>query len=177
MPKLCELQPVQPADWPELIDFYDRVTEATLGKKYNPGWAKGAWPHEDFLNTLIAHQRLFKASVDGKIAAALGADHNTTPGYEKIPWRVKATPEEVTVWHVLAVDPQLQGQGLAKQLVALGLELARVEQQKVVRLDVFPINLPGRRLYESCGFEYLGQHPLYYDGYDTIDSHIYEYAL
>lgn len=177
MPKLYDLQPVEPADWQELIDFYDRVTEATLGKEHNPGWAKGAWPHEDFLTAIITKKRLFKACVDGKIAAALGADHNATPGYEKICWHVAATPEEVTVWHVLAVDPRWQGQGVAKQLVSLGLELARQENQKAVRLDVYPINLPGRRLYESCGFAYLGQRPLYYDGYGTIDSHIYEYDL
>ncbi len=37
MSLLTQLALVQKTDWQELIDFYDRVTEATLGKKHNPG--------------------------------------------------------------------------------------------------------------------------------------------
>lgn len=177
MSLLTPLAPVQRTDWQELIDFYDRVTEATLGKKHNPGWAKGEWPKEDFLQDLINKGRIFKACIDDKIAGTLAADHNTTPGYEDVPWLVDAAPNEVTVFHVVAVDPALQRSGIAKRVVQMGLDLAREECQKSVRLDVYPINLSGRRLYEACGFHYHGQHPLYYDGFDVIHSHIYEFPL
>ena len=174
---LSELRPLKVDEFQQLLDFYDRVTANLAGRRFHPGWEKGVWPTEPFLKDLVDGSRLFVAEIDGKLAAAIGIDHVTAPGYEKVPWAKDLPPEKVSVWHVLAVAGEFEGQGVAKRLVAKALELARQEKQEAIRLDVFPINLPAARLYESCGFSFRGRHWLSYPDIEAIHSMIYEYLL
>ena len=48
------------------------------------------------------------------------------------------------------------GNGIGKEMVRFCIEYAKEHGYKAVRLDVVPDNIPARRLYESCGFKYVG---------------------
>lgn len=175
--QLSELRAVRQDEFSDVMAFYERVTANLAGRKFHPGWEKGLWPTEPFLKDLVVRSRLFATEIGGTLAAGIGIDHTTAPGYEKVPWAKQIPAERVSVWHVLAVAPEFEGHGVAKRLVAMALDLARKEKQEAVRLDVFPINLPAARLYESCGFSFRGHHWLNYPDFEAIHSMIYEYLL
>ena len=60
------------------------------------------------------------------------------------------------VIHALAVATELQGRGIGKQIVGFCIDYARAHGYKAIRLDVVPTNYPAKKLYEQCGFAYLG---------------------
>lgn len=58
--------------------------------------------------------------------------------------------------HTLATNPDVQGKGIGKQMVEFCIRYAKENGYKAIRLDVVPENIPSRRLYEKCGFHYIG---------------------
>jgi len=57
----------------------------------------------------------------------------------------------------IAVDPSAQGRGIAKQLVAAGLEALRELHVPEVRLEVRPSNLSAIALYQRTGWREVGR--------------------
>lgn len=57
----------------------------------------------------------------------------------------------------LAVDPEWQGRGVGRRLLAAGLSRLRALDCPCVRLEVRPDNQAARRLYESAGFIRVGR--------------------
>ncbi|MDQ6826069.1 MAG: GNAT family N-acetyltransferase [Candidatus Eremiobacteraeota bacterium] len=57
----------------------------------------------------------------------------------------------------IAVEPGLQGKGIAKQLVRVGLSVMRSVRVSEVRLEVRPWNVPAVRVYESTGWREVGR--------------------
>lgn len=56
----------------------------------------------------------------------------------------------------VTVLPDLRGQGIARALVEACVGLAREREGKVAELSVIDGNVPAQRLYESMGFELVG---------------------
>jgi ribosomal-protein-alanine N-acetyltransferase len=96
--------------------------------------------HVGFSRTIVARRR------DGTIA-----------GYV-CRWLVA---DEIHILNV-AVDPRSRGQGLGGALMGQVLDEAAHRQVVAVTLEVRRSNLPGRRLYESFGFEEVGARRDYY---------------
>lgn len=68
----------------------------------------------------------------------------------------------------IAVDPSCRGQGLARRLLAHTQELLVREGYGELHLEVRVGNHPARKLYEYCGWTFLGIRPAYYrDGEDA----------
>ncbi len=57
----------------------------------------------------------------------------------------------------IAVDPSVQGKGIAKKLVAAGLSRMRAARVAEVRLEVRPWNDSAVRVYESTGWREVGR--------------------
>ncbi len=70
--------------------------------------------------------------------------------------------EHAKVWTVsnVAVHPDLQGQGIAQQLMRAALQEARAKHARWLVLEVRPDNLPAQRLYRELGFR----------AYDQVDE-------
>jgi len=62
--------------------------------------------------------------------------------------------------HHFAVRPSYQKQGCGRSLALKSLEFAR-EKGSPVKLEVSPLNLPAIQLYQSLGFELLGDYDVY----------------
>lgn len=62
--------------------------------------------------------------------------------------------------HHFAVLPSYRNQGLGRSLAMKSLEFAR-EKGAPVKLEVNPLNLPAIKLYQSLGFELLGDYDVY----------------
>lgn len=64
---------------------------------------------------------------------------------------------------MVAVHPQLRGQGLGEALLIAGIRLARAEHQEVVTLEVRRSNGAAIGLYRKYGFVEVGMRRAYYD--------------
>lgn len=63
----------------------------------------------------------------------------------------------------LAVRPDHRRRGIARQLLAEGLTLARTLGAELAWLEARPSNLAALALYKSFGFREVGRRPRYYD--------------
>jgi ribosomal-protein-alanine N-acetyltransferase len=63
----------------------------------------------------------------------------------------------------LAVHPRRRRQGVARALLAAGLDQARADGAACAWLEVRPSNLPAQKLYQASGFRQVGVRPRYYD--------------
>lgn len=158
-------------------DFYARLIDEMAEAEYRPGWQKGVYPTAEFLRRSIGNGELYLGLCQGELAAVMVVNHQCTQGYETIPWRVQALPEEVAVVHALGVLPSYHGRGIAKEMVQGALQIARESGQKVVRLDVLGTNLPAQNLYLGMGFVYMGTLELFYEDTGLTDYLLYEYPL
>ena len=60
------------------------------------------------------------------------------------------------VLHTLAIEPNLQGQGLGSEIIRFCQEKAKGKGYLALRLDIVPENQPARIFYEKNGFSYAG---------------------
>lgn len=142
-----------------------------------PGWKKGIYPEEQYLQNAIEKQELYVGVLDGVFAGAMVVNHSSEEEYGKIKWKVEAEPEEVTVIHTLGVSAEHQRKGLARKMVRFVFELAAKNHQKAVRLDVLADNQSARQFYLSLGFEYRGTVTLFYKDTGLAEFLLYEFII
>ena len=100
-------------------------------------------------------------------------NHSHVEVYDTVEWPTKAEPEEVSVIHMLCVHPDFGKRGIAKELLAHAVSLAKAGYQKAIRLDTLAYNLPAVRLYTSFGFANVATVTIYVWG----DSNLFEYPI
>lgn len=157
--------------------FYHLLTDAMAGAPYSPGWKKGIYPSDEDLRDALREQTLFVGMEGGEIVAVMVMNHAHVEDYALADWQVDASPEEVTVLHMLGVHPSHRGKGLAKELVTWAIEDAKKRGQKAVRLDVLTGNLPAERLYPTLGFRWMGTFDVYYPDTGRTKYDLFEYVL
>lgn len=164
-------------DYPKVRAFYRSVIEENQDSEFDIGWKKDIYPTPDFLKTSIANRELFIGVKDNEIVAAMVLNHQCNEGYKEFDWPVKAGDEEVTVVHALGVHPQSKGKGIAKQMICKAIEIAKKDNQKVIRLDVLEGNIPAERLYAGMGFKYINTLKMFYEDTGWTNYKLYEYVL
>ena len=157
--------------------FYHTLIDTMQTAEYSPKWEKDIYPSNEYLMTSIQQRELYLGCIDQEIIAAMVINHAYNESYQQIDWPTKALPEEVTVLHILGVRPDFGGKGLAKDMVAYLLSLAKENRQKAVRLDVLKGNLPAEKLYLKMGFTYIDTIMMYYEDTGWMDFDLYEYKI
>ena len=93
--------------------------------------------------------------------------------YKPIQW---LTPNGNSVYiHRLSVHPNLQGKGLAQQMMDFAENHAREHGFVSVRLDTFSQNKRNQRFYEQRGYQKLGD--IYFPKQSMHPFHCYELVL
>jgi ribosomal-protein-alanine N-acetyltransferase len=78
----------------------------------------------------------------------------------------------------ICVRPELQGKGLGKKLLRHLLSVARRQGADTLFLEVRPSNTPAVQLYQSVGFNEVGQRKEYYpDHQGREDALVFAYSL
>ena len=72
-----------------------------------------------------------------------------------------AVADEIQILN-LAVRQSLRRRGIAKRLIELAIRSGREQHAEAVTLEVRKSNVTARKLYESFGFEVIGERPDYY---------------
>ena len=97
--------------------------------------------------------------------------------YHEIIWNQNLKDDEVASLHILAVAPEYQGKGVAKQMMAEIISLVKKNEKKAIRLDALASNTPAQRMYEKLGFKYRGKQNLFADNTGWTDFLYYELSL
>ena len=141
-------------------EFYDKVVEYLVAHINYPKWIRGEYPAYGSTKAAIEDGSQYICEDSGKIAGAFILNENPQGNYAIGDWSVDLSEGEYLVIHTLAVDPDMYGKGIARQMVEYCIETAKEQGYKAVRLDVVPTNEPAKKLYESMGFKFAGERDL-----------------
>lgn len=136
--------------------FYDEVVQHLEDTINYPKWVYKIYPSEDSVRMKMQENSQFLCEEDGEIIGAFVLNDDPDGAYEKVTWSKALIEGEYMVCHTLATAPNQQGKGLGRTLVEFCVSYAKEQGFKGIRLDVVPDNTPARRLYEKCGFNYVG---------------------
>ncbi|MEC8830834.1 MAG: GNAT family N-acetyltransferase [Bacteroidota bacterium] len=110
-----------------------------------------------------------KDTIQGTIVISTLMDEE----YKPIQW---LTPNgNSTYIHRLSVHPDLQGKGLAKQMMGFAENFSREKGFVSVRLDTFSQNKRNQRFYEQRGYQKLGD--IFFPKQSEHPFHCYELVL
>ena len=159
---MYQIRLAQKEDSAAVLDFYETVIDHMTATREKPGWKRGVYPEEVYLNQAIDRQDLYLLMEEGKIWAAVILNHRFDVAYDKVSWLVDAAPEEIIAVHTLATHPDRLCTGLAGKLMDYAAELGRSRGCKSIRLDAWEPNEPAHCFYRSRGFTPLETLELYY---------------
>lgn len=103
--KMLAIRAAQIADFNEVQNFYNSIIDNMQNSRFKPGWEKGIYPTERFLNDAINNQELFIGALDGEFTSAMVINHEHAEGYEKAKWNIMATKEEIAIIYALGISP------------------------------------------------------------------------
>jgi GNAT superfamily N-acetyltransferase len=116
------------------------------------------YPSKATLRADVAAGSLFVAAVPGHpVAGAFVVDQRQEPEYGAVAWRLIHAGAPVAVVHRLMVHPDLRRRGLGRHLMTFAEITARRMGCGAMRLDTFTGNAPSLRLYQTLGYEDVGQ--------------------
>lgn len=140
----------------EVGKFYDKVVLHLCQTINYPKWEYKVYPSEVSVREKVSLKQQFVCMDEESIVGAFVLNDDPQGKYENANWTAEFAEGEYMVCHTLAADPVLQGKGIGKQMVWFCIQYAKEKGYKAIRLDVVPDNIPARRLYEKCGFQYVG---------------------
>lgn len=136
--------------------FYDKAVMYLDDHINYPKWSYKKYPSEDSVREQTLAGCQFMCLDGDKIVGAFVLNDDPQGAYENATWLRQLQQGEYMVCHTLATEPSMQGKGIGKQIVEYCIEYTKKHAYKAIRLDVVPDNIPAKRLYEKCGFHYVG---------------------
>lgn len=165
-------------DFLRLQEFYRNLIEKTPDMKENCPWEYGVYPTDALLREHIDNGDLYYMGQGGAILAALVLLPYQEENYAwDNPWGAALEDDQVATVHMLGVNPEMQGQGIAHRVVRAAIQKARKMGKKAVRLDALSCNLPAQKLYRSMGFAEVGTARWQSANLGWTDFVLYEYFL
>lgn len=113
------------------------------------------YPSIEYLASDISRGSLRKLTQHGKIVGIVSFDDFQEPQYADVSW--KLTEGRVVVIHRLAVLPEYQGNGFARELMNHVERLAFEMQFNSIRLDAYSGNSQVVKFYERRGYKKAGE--------------------
>ncbi|MGN0600364.1 MAG: GNAT family N-acetyltransferase [Oscillospiraceae bacterium] len=163
-------------DFLRIADFYKYVIDNTENMAEYGRWIYGQHPTDDMINGYIEGGYMYYTEDNGEITSAVAVTPYQSEDYHPVNWSIKAYDNEVSVVHILCIDPKRQKCGLAKSVMKEIISMAKENRMKAVRLDALCCNKPAHRLYESIGFHKCGSQKWYAENTGWIDFFLYEFV-
>ena len=150
---IMELIRAAEGDLQELLNLYERVA-AEMEKSGLRQWHWGVYPTEEMIRDDVVQGLMYIQRIDGVIAGAVAVFNGIDePEYAEVPWTCGVNPG---YFHRLAVDPAMQGMGIAGGILDDVQQILRGQGCDSVRCDTNDKNARARRLYEKMGFSACG---------------------
>lgn len=136
-------------------NLYDDLNDYLEKHENYPRWKKGVYPVRAHAEEALAAGHLYVAEIDKKIVGTVVYSDEQGDVYRMVNWQV---PYDVPVIIIckLAVHPGYMGCGVGKALLEHAAVLGKKQGVKAIRMDTYEENLSAVRLYEKCGFKYMG---------------------
>ncbi|MDO4556535.1 MAG: GNAT family N-acetyltransferase [Lachnospiraceae bacterium] len=161
-------------DYESILEAYDQIIEGTPDMDKFARWKKGLHPNEESIQEYIEQGAMYLLKCEEKIAGTMAVTMSQGEDYQEIEWKIVASDEEVSVIHLLGVNPAFQKKGIGGKLVDAAIQLARENHKKAVRLDALDSNAPAKQMYLQKGFVFCGKKKLYADNTGWIDFCFFE---
>ena len=138
-------------------EFYDATVKFMEDNGVNyPKWIYKVFPTTDYAVEAARAGNQFICADGEEILAAFVLSENPEGDYSKGAWSQDLKVGEFLVIHALAVTPQFQRRGLGKKIIEFCTNYAVEKKYRALRLDIVPTNFPAQKLYETCGFNFVG---------------------
>ncbi|MGM0124311.1 hypothetical protein IGI37_001688 [Enterococcus sp. AZ194] len=136
------------------------IEQATkfLGEQGSPQWQNGYGPTQKMILKDIEKDESYVLLADQKIVGTAALVSGVDPVYTAI--KEGAWKESNTTYlsiHRVAIDGNIRGKGLAKQLLSLLISEAIEKGIRDIRIDTFPENTLMEKAIFSSGFAYQGE--------------------
>lgn len=121
----------------------------------------------------VARDELYVMLENKKIVGCITIATEKDEEYKAIDW---ITPDGLNYYiHRVAIHPNFQHQGRAKQLMDFAEDFAKINNALSVRLDTFSQNLRNQKFYEARGYQRLGN--VYFPKQTDYPFYCYELDL
>ncbi len=137
-------------------EFYDQVVKYLCENVNYPKWTYKEYPSEPFVRAMVEEGSQFVCYEEGEIVGAFVLNQDPQGKYDNATWSKELFEKEVMICHALTTKTDIRGKGLGKEIVTFCVDYAKEQGMKGIRLDVVPDNIPAKKLYEKCGFQYVG---------------------
>lgn len=137
-------------------EFYDYVVRYLCEHINYPKWTYKEYPSEESVREMTETGSQFVCIEQDSIVGAFVLNDDPQGAYEKAVWSRQLPEGRYMVCHTLAAKPASQRKGIGRQIVEYCIDYAKKLGFEAIRLDVVPDNIPAKRLYEKCGFSYVG---------------------
>lgn len=111
------------------------------------------YPNPEVFQEDIDKDQLWVGIMDSKVVSVIAITNEQSPEYSDVGWDLN---EDALVTHRLAVDPDLQGAGLARTMMNYAEKLAKERGIHVLRVDTNSENKATQALFPKLGYEYSG---------------------
>ncbi len=113
---------------------------------------EGVYPTRNVAERAMEDGSLFVFEENNTVVGSIIFNQEQPDEYNKICWLCNATPDEVTVIHLVMVHPGMAGKGIGSALVNHAVTVAKENSCTSVRLDTGAQNSPAVALYTKLGF-------------------------
>lgn len=135
--------------------LYDDLNDYLEAHENFPRWKKGVYPNREDAEEAFGKGDLYVAIIDGKVAGTVVYSDEQEEAYRAVKWQIEYDVPVITICK-LAVHPNYFGYGVGKVLLDYAVCVGKQRKAKAIRLDAYEENTPAIRLYEKCGFTYMG---------------------
>lgn len=172
-----ELKTATKNDFDRLKAFYRDAILHTENIGIYAKWVYGQHPTDEMIFKYISEGNMYFCEKDGSIISAAAVTPCQGEDYHNTKQSITAADNEVSVVHILCVEPKLQKQGIARETMRNIIEMSRKTGKKAVRLDALSCNIPAHRLYYLLSFEKRGQQRWYANNVGWTDFFLFELVL
>ena len=151
-----EIRQAYLSDTVPLKRLFEAIHDCEEAGKLTTGWKRNAYPLLRHIVAGIKRGELFVLLRDGHVAGAGIINQEQHPAYKDGNWIRQSPDSQVMVLHMLAIDPQMAGQGLGAEMLRFYAQYALEHGCPDLRLDTNAINTRARRFYGRLGFREAG---------------------
>lgn len=138
-------------------EFYDATVKFMNDNNANyPKWLYKIFPSTNYAVDAARAGTQFICADGDKILAAFVLCEDPEGDYSKVKWSLDLAEGEYLVLHAFAVAPDCQRRELGKKIIEYCANYAAEKNYRALRLDIVPSNFPAKKLYEACGFKFVG---------------------
>ena len=163
------------ADFDRITEYYKFVIDNTLGMKTYCPWIYGKHPTDEMIKNYIDSGYMYFFEDNSQIVAAAVLTPFQDEDYSSVNWSVSLKADEVSVIHLLCVNPKYQGRGISKKLIESLIDIAKRDSKKGIRLDALYTNTRAHSLYEGMGFKKCDVKNWYAGNTGWTDFYLFEY--